>query len=298
MEQPVVRQRQDLRRVDHARLQELVRQGAVQTGRRLIERVALQQGGADEREAVRVQPAGGEPHQHVAVPHAFRPEQTGLVHRADAEPRQIELVVGHDAGVLGRLAAQQRAAGAPASLGHAFHDRGHALRRDLADRQVVQEEQRLGAGAHDVVRAHRDQVDADRVQPPGQPRDLELRADAVGGGGEHASPTDAEQPREPADLVGHLGSPRARGQIGDQRDGLGGGLGVDPGPAVRVAHRAFTGSEAATALPARTSRPAPGSRPDTPRRSTPGRSRTSASPPPGPGRRATGSRASRPPGTR
>ncbi len=168
----------------------------------------------------------------------------------------------------------------------------------LTDRQVVQEEQRLGAGAHDVVGAHRDQVDADRVQPSGQPRDLELGADAVGRGGEQASLADPEQPREPADLVGHLGSPRARGQVGDQRDGLGGGLGVDPGPAVRVAHRAFTRSEAATALPARTCRPAPGSRPGTPRRSTPGRSRTSASPPPGPGRRATGSRASRPPGTR
>jgi hypothetical protein len=45
---------------------------------------------------------------------------------------------------------------------------------------VVEEEQRLGALHHDVVDAHRHQVDADRVGDARFDRDLELGADAVG----------------------------------------------------------------------------------------------------------------------
>ena len=59
-----------------------------------------------------------------------------------------------------------------------------AMRRrrlDLAGGEVVEEEQRLGALDDDVVDAHRDEVDADRVEDAGFDRDLELGADAVGG---------------------------------------------------------------------------------------------------------------------
>ena len=51
---------------------------------------------------------------------------------------------------------------------------------ELADRDVVEEEERLGAGDEDVVRAHRDEVDADGVVLAEQLRELELGADAVG----------------------------------------------------------------------------------------------------------------------
>ena len=44
---------------------------------------------------------------------------------------------------------------------------------------VVEKEERLGALHHDVVRAHRHQVDADRVMASGLDREPELRADAV-----------------------------------------------------------------------------------------------------------------------
>ena len=190
----------------------------------------------DERVPVRVQAARRRADQHVTFADAMRPQERGLVGDADAEPRQVELVVRHDAGVLGGLPAQERASRTPASFRHALHDRRHALGHHPPDRQVVQEEQRLGSGADDVVGAHRDQVDADGIQPIGHPRDLELGADAVGGRGEHAPLPDPEQPREPADLIGDLGASRSGGQVGDQRHGLRGGLGVDAGPPVRVAH--------------------------------------------------------------
>ena len=52
---------------------------------------------------------------------------------------------------------------------------------ELAGGEIVEEEQRLGALHDEVVDAHRDEVDADRVVHAGLDGDLELGADAVGG---------------------------------------------------------------------------------------------------------------------
>ena len=51
-----------------------------------------------------------------------------------------------------------------------------------AGREIVEEEQRLGALHDQVVDAHRHQVDADRVVQAGLDGELQLGADAVGGG--------------------------------------------------------------------------------------------------------------------
>ena len=55
-------------------------------------------------------------------------------------------------------------------------------RVELAGGEIVEEEQRLGALHDDVVDAHRDEVDADRVENAALDRDLDLGADAVVGG--------------------------------------------------------------------------------------------------------------------
>ena len=47
---------------------------------------------------------------------------------------------------------------------------------------------------------------------------------------------DAEQSREPADLVDHLGAASLRGEVADQRHRLGGRLDVDARPAVCLTH--------------------------------------------------------------
>ena len=56
---------------------------------------------------------------------------------------------------------------------------------DLAGGDVVEEEERLGAHADQVVDAHGDQVDADRVVATGRPGHHQLRADPVGRGHQH-----------------------------------------------------------------------------------------------------------------
>ena len=85
---------------------------------------------------------------------------------ADREADQVELAGLHGAGVLGHLAADQRAAGLAAALGHPRDQLLDVVGVELADRDVVEEEQRLGALADQVVDAHGHQVDADGVEPP------------------------------------------------------------------------------------------------------------------------------------
>ena len=86
--------------------------------------------------------------------------------------------------MLGRLAAHQRAVGLDAALGHALDDLCDLLRDVAAAGDVVQEDQRLGTGADDVVDAHGHAVDADGVMLVQEHGQLQLGADAVGAGDE------------------------------------------------------------------------------------------------------------------
>ena len=107
-------------------------------------------------------------------------DQALAVDDADDEAGEVVLAVGVEARHLGGLAAEQRAAVLAAGRGHAADDRLGDVRRQPAGREVVEEEQRLGALHQDVVDAVVDEIDADRVVPVGQERDLQLGADAVG----------------------------------------------------------------------------------------------------------------------
>ena len=89
---------------------------------------------------------------------------------------------------------------------------------------VVEEEQWLGALHHDVVDAHRHQVDADRVGHARLDRDLELGADAVGARDEdrilEARRLEVEQSTEAAQPAHHARPVGAAGQgldVLDQR---------------------------------------------------------------------------------
>ena len=119
------------------------------------------------------------------APHVLAGDEPVALDDADREADEVELARLHRAGVLGHLAADQRAAGLAAALGDALDELLDLVGVELADRDVVEEEQRLGALAHDVVDAHRDEVDADRVEAAGGLGDQRLGADAVGRRHEH-----------------------------------------------------------------------------------------------------------------
>src|SRR5262249_13478523 len=114
----------------------------------------------------------------VAGPHVGR-EYRAAFDDTDREADEVELSRVHHAGMLGHLAAEQRAARAPAAFGDARDQLVDLLRDDLADRDVVEEEQGLRALGRDVVDRHGDTVDADRVAPAREPRDERFGADTV-----------------------------------------------------------------------------------------------------------------------
>ena len=108
-----------------------------------------------------------------------------LLDDADAEAGEIVVLAVVHAGHLGGLAADQRA---PACTQPSTMPRDHGLGDldlQLAGGVVVQEEQRLGALHDDVVDAHGDQIDADRVVAAGVDREPQLGADPVGAGDQH-----------------------------------------------------------------------------------------------------------------
>ena len=139
----------------------------------------------------------------------------------------------HGARVLGHLAADQRAAGLAAAMGHALDELLDVVGVELADRDVVEEEQGLGALADDVVDAHGHQVDADGVEAARGLGDQRLGADAVGGRHEHrvgvAVLGEREQPAEAADVADDLGPERGAHLGLDALDGLLAGRDADPG---------------------------------------------------------------------
>ena len=226
---------QDVRNVDPARFQQLVSERAAELGDHAVQGL-IGEDATDQGVPVRVHTARRQPDQHVVLPHALGSEHLAFLHHADAEARQVERVVGHHAGMLRRLASDQGAPRGSAPRRDPLDDRDHPLRNDVTERDVVQEEQRLRAGADDVVGAHRDQVDADRIEAAGSARDLELRPDAVGGGRQQAAATDVEEPGEPTDRLGDLAATRRRREVADQRDRLRGGFGIHARGAIRVAH--------------------------------------------------------------
>ena len=93
-----------------------------------------------------------------------RPGQQGpALGGADREAGDVKIAGSVKAGHLRRLSADQCAAGLRAPLGDALNDCRRDFLVKLAGCKIVQEKQRLSALNDNVVDAHGDQVDSDRV---------------------------------------------------------------------------------------------------------------------------------------
>jgi hypothetical protein len=189
-------------------------------------------GGGEAREHIaRAMPARG------AARRARRPRPQSR--RGRSRPRR-------KAPASRRLAADERAAGLPAPLGDAAHDRDADLGRELRGGEIVEEKQGLGALDHDVVHAHRDEIDADGVMDAGLDRDLDLGPDAVIGatriGSRNPRRLEVEQAAEAADLGVGARPPGRAHQRPDRLDHGVAGVDVDAGLRVgeavtRLSHR-------------------------------------------------------------
>src|SRR5271166_1407770 len=153
--------------------------------------------------------AAGQAQQHVARRHAAR-QQVAAFRRADRETGEVVIALGIQSGHLGRLAAHQRAAGFLAARCDAGDHRARLRDRQMTGREIVQEEQRLGALHHQIVDAHRHQIDANRIVQSGLDGQLQLGAHPVGGGNQdrvgEARRLRVEQGTEAAQPTQHAGA--------------------------------------------------------------------------------------------
>ena len=108
----------------------------------------------------------------------------------------------------------------------------------LPGRIVIEEEQRRRAQHHDVVGAHRDQVDADGVVTAGVDGEAQLGSNTVGAGHQHrlaVAGRQLDQRAEAADAGEHLAAVRTLHQRLDALDQLVTGVDVDTGIAIGYA---------------------------------------------------------------
>ena len=190
-----------------------------------------------------MQPAARERVELVAGLHTAAVDDLVALDGADDEAGDVVVAERVDARHLRGLAADERAARRAAGLGDALDELGELLGDELAGRVVVEEEERLGAAAEDVVDAVVDEVDADPAVPPGGDRHLDLGADRVRARGEHApvrgSGSSAKRPLKapmPAEDLRRVGR---RDRAPDQADGTIALIDIDAGVCVaKVTHRA------------------------------------------------------------
>ena len=121
-----------------------------------------------------------------------------------------------------------------AHVGRSFDELRHLFGVDAVGGDVVEQEQRVGAGGEHVVDAVRSEVGAAPAQAAGATGEHELRPDAVGGGDEQPSLVDLDDPGERAERADDGGG-ACRGDGGGESldDAVGGGEG-DPGVGVRA----------------------------------------------------------------
>ncbi len=184
----------------------------------------LEEHPAGQRVTVGVQAGRRHRDQHVTGHHRSAVDDFRLLHRADDEAGDVVLAIGVEAGHLGGLASDQRAAVFGARASDAADDLLRHGRRETSGREIVEEEQRLRALDQDVVDAVVHQISADGVVLIHHERDLELGADAVGARDQHRLPVavavEAEQAAERSDFGEHAWREGAARQRPDPPDRL------------------------------------------------------------------------------
>ena len=174
-------------------------------------------------------------------------DQPLALHDADARAREVELLVAVDAGQLGGLATQDRAARLAADLCGALDELRHLLGVDPVGRDVVEQHERVGPRREHVVDAVRGEIHAAPAQLSGTAREDELRADAVGGRDEQPPLVDRVETGEGAEGAHDAGRARRVDRRPEPVDDRLGGSERDPCGGVGLLLRRHAASVAAAA---------------------------------------------------
>ena len=128
---------------------------------------------------------GSQGNHHIPGFHGVVVNDFGLVHHTGAVAGQVIVVLCHHARVFCRLAANQGAAGTDTALCNAAHNVSNLLGDIFAAGNIIQEEQRLGAAADDVIDAHGNTVDANGIMLVKKHGNFQLCSHPVGAGYQH-----------------------------------------------------------------------------------------------------------------
>lgn len=160
---------------------------------------------------------GRQPEDDIARGNGRPGQNAAALHRSHRKAGKIIIPVGVKSRHFRGFTADQRTPGLPASGGNPADDRPRLFHGEPGGGIIIQEEQGLSALDHQVVDAHGDQVDADRVVPITRDGQLQLGADTIGRGDEQrigeAGRPQIEQRPEAAEFVDNAtppGCPRQR----------------------------------------------------------------------------------------
>ena len=134
--------------------------------------VAITEHLANEAEAVAMDAAGGQPDQFVANADGVAIEQFRFFDDADGKARQVIILGGVHVGHDRRFAPQERTIGLDTPVADPADDLFEPIGVVLPHRDVIEKKERFGAGAEEVVDAHRHQIDTDGSVATGRLGDL------------------------------------------------------------------------------------------------------------------------------
>ena len=228
------------RQVAAVRLQQRVAQFGAQLGNPLVQTLGVPvdiEYVAHERVAVRVQAAGGEAEEHIAVSRTAAADEIVSPDRTDYEAHEVEIAALVQTRQLGGLTADQSASGLSTRCCHATDQFRDDALVESSDADIVKEEHGPGACRKDVVHAVVDDIDADGGVPVGGLRDFQLGADAIGAGDEQRFAAGVRFVHACEEAL-HAGRTLAQGRRGYRLDLLldfGARFDIDAGFPVRLA---------------------------------------------------------------
>src|SRR5271165_6571041 len=136
---------------------------------------------ANQRKTIGMYPGGGQSEHRVAGLETGTRQKRPPLGGPDCETRKIKVTRRVETRHFGRFTADQRAAGLGAPIGYSFDDDRRDVLVERPGSEVIQEKERLSALDDDIVYAHRNKIDSNRIVYAAFDRDLDLGADAIVG---------------------------------------------------------------------------------------------------------------------
>src|SRR5579863_244426 len=132
-----------------------------------------------------MEPVRGQSNDHISGSQRSGPGNFAAFGDTDREAGEVILALLIQAGHLRGLAADQAGARESTTSRDPFNDRRRDSGVKFTATDIVKEKQRARVMTDDVIDAHRDQIDPDRIMAAGGEGDLEFGPDAVGAGDEY-----------------------------------------------------------------------------------------------------------------